>query len=509
MQQMVYQQDQTSAELFQNKTVHIFGACGAEGAAVLHWIQSSVPTAHIVAHDTATPQECMHEWQRTHEGASESAARAFEQALQSSRVTWALADGYETPLGDDDIIFLPQSWFRYERNNFLKRFFTPELRVRDEYVSQIWTITRLYATLSRARLVMVTGADGKTTTTRMIGAIVRAYGASVGSQTIETGNDRTHEQQLDEVAQLSERDFLVLEVSDRQLSFGFPFQPDVAVVTNVTANKHMNDYGGFDAYVQVKGNVLRWQQPHQYAVLNADDAASRSFLATVGAAERRWVSLHEAVNGGVRVRDGVIETRDGTRIMSVDELGVSGQHNWYNACAALAAADALGVDMHTAAQALRDFSGVPHRLQTVRLWRGITLVEDSAGGNPVNVAVTIRAFSDRPLVLIVGGYRPDMTQEEIEPILSALAAQHTVHDILLIGQAAPQLHEFFSAVFAPEHLHIVQTLDRAFAWVQEHTARLPHGTVVCMTPGFESFDQYREYRARAAHFIELAHALPE
>lgn len=490
-----------------NKRVHIFGACGAEGAAILDWVRACVPTARVVAHDVVSANGRNAEWQRTHEGASDEQRAQFDAWCADPEITWALAEAYATPIADDGIIFLPQSWFRYERNNFLKQFFADDLSVREEYLPRVWTITRLYAALSPAKLIMVTGADGKTTTTRMIGAVVRAHAHCVGAACVETGNDRTHQQQLAHVAALTGHDFLVLEVSDRQLSFGFHFEPDVAVVTNVTPNKHMVDYGGFDAYVQVKGNVLRWQRPDQYAVLNADDQASRSALAAIGSAQRQWVSLRELETSGVCVRDGRFIVY-GEVVLSVDELGVAGQHNWYNACAALATAHVLGVNMRVAAQVLCEFSGVQHRLQTVRQWHGVTFVEDSAGGNPVNVAVTIRAFADRPLVLIVGGYRPQMTREEVLPILAALREQHTVRDVLLIGQAAGLLHDFFSDVLTAESLHIVTTLDGAFGWIQNTMSTFTSGTVVCMTPGFESFDQYGDYRARAAHFVVLANSLP-
>ncbi len=498
-------------EIFGGRRIHIFGSCGAEGAEILSWMVQAVPDAIIVAHDLVSLEQRGAEWTRTHERSPHGQREQFVALFQSPRITWAVAEQYETPVGADEIIFVPQSWFRYERNNFLRKFFQDDLRVRAEYRDQVWTLTRLYVALTAAKTIMITGSDGKTTTTRMVGAIMRAHSAVAGVHCVETGNDRTHVQSLAAVAALTPDDFLVLEVSDRQLSFGFPFAPAVAVVTNITPNKHTNDYGGFDAYVQVKANMLRGQRPEQYAVLNSDDAASRAFLQTVGAGTRAFFSLREKVAHGAFVHDRHLYVADNNStvpIMSIDELGVAGTHNWYNACAAVAATACLSVSPATSAQALREFSGVPHRLQTVRQWRGITFIEDSAGGNPINIAVSIRAFLDRPLVLIIGGYRPDMTQEEIAPVRLALQETNSVHALLLIGQCAPQLFEMLSSDIGAEKLCVVEHLDGAFAWVQKCAELFPAGTVVCMTPGFESFDQYGDYRARAAHFVQLAQALP-
>jgi UDP-N-acetylmuramoylalanine--D-glutamate ligase len=320
-------------------------------------------------------------------------------------------------------------------------------------------------------------------------------------------------QSVAEVASCGPKDFLVLEISDRQLSFQFPLIPDVAVVTNVTSNKHMDDYGGFENYVQTKGNLLRFQTKNGVAILNADDPASREKLISVGGGVREWIStIHRPEEGmwtagGAFVRTHMSQEQE---FMKLDDLSVLGHHNWYNAMQALVAAEAAGVPRDIAVAALKGFKGVQHRLQPIRRWKRITFVEDSSGGNPANIPVSIQTFSDRPLVMIVGGYRQNLTVDEILPIIRALDGKHTVKAMILFGQVAPKLSELLRAnLDSFNAIEVVADLPAAIAWVAERAAEftVSQEAVVCMTPGFESFDQYKDYRVRAEHFIKLVNEL--
>lgn len=501
---------------FLQRPIHVYGATGAEGSAVLDWL-ISIGVTRIHAHDFSADHDTLiAEWQRVHETATTADVENFVSILKNPAIQWHLADAYASEPEERAIIFVAQSWFRYERNNFLKRFFTPSLSVRPEFQDTIWTITRLYFTLFPGKLIAVTGADGKTTTTRMIGSILSDHAAARGVRCFEMGNDRTHTQSIAAVSSAAPEDYLVLEVSDRQLSFNFSLIPDVAVVTNVTPNKHMDDYGGFDAYVDTKANLLRYQSSHHTAVLNADDEASRETVLHAGHAARHWVAVTERPESGI-ICDGEAIFRISSRenpqpLMAVAELGVVGRHNWYNAMQAIAACAAVGVPDSVCVDALRKFRGVQHRLQPIRTWRRITFVEDSAGGNPVNIAATIGAFNKQPLVIIAGGHRPQLSLAELQPVIEALRAQHSVAALLLIGSAAPHIKSLIET-HAPQStaLHIVDTLPNACEWIKNRAAELTRfqDATVCMTPGFESFDQYRDYRARAQHFIELVNEFSE
>ncbi|MCX6780713.1 MAG: Mur ligase family protein [Candidatus Magasanikbacteria bacterium] len=506
---------QTTIDFFLGRKVHIYGVTGAEGYAVLEWLHGLGHT-QIIAHDIADSEDAVRaEWVRVHEGLTEEDAKKFEKLVRADDIAWALGDAYAVAPNDHDIIFVAQSWFRYPINSFLKRFFNDDLSVRQENMALVWTVTRLYFALFPGTLLAVTGSDGKTTTTRMLGKIMSRFAKEQGVTCIESGNDRTHTQSLVAVQTATSKDFLVLEVSDRQLSFKFPLMPDVAVVTNVTPNKHMDDYGGFDSYVQTKANLIRFQTHAQCAILNADDAASTATLSHIGDARRLWVSVRHRVEDGAWC-DGEkfcrVTISGESQIMKVQDLGVIGNHNWYNALQALLAAESIGVSLETAAAALKEFSGVPHRLQPVRIWHRLQFIEDSSGGNPANIPITIQAFKDKPLILIVGGYRPNVTTEEISGMIDALDAPNSVAALLLIGQVAPKLKELIEAsTVSFRSIYVVNDLPGAFAWVREHGDKIAEHepAVVCMTPGFESFDQYKDYRARADHFIQLVNELSD
>ncbi len=507
-------QQQNIIEIFLSRTIHIYGVTGAEGFAVLDWLQHLGHT-QIIAHDFSDSVAALRvEWFRVHEVIALQDELRLTEILADEKITWLLGEEYAKPPDEGDIFFVTQSWFRYAGNFFLKPFFAPTLEVLPEFRDNVWTLTRLYFAVFPGKLIAVTGSDGKTTTTRMIGAIMAAYAQERGVRCIETGNDRTHVQSIADVAACSPQDFLVLEISDRQLSFQFPLIPDIAVVTNITSNKHIDDYGGFDKYVQVKGNLLRFQTKNQIAILNSDDEASQAQLVNIGDGAREWISLQRRPEHGAWCsNDTFIRTRmsEDIAIMKAHELGVLGRHNWYNALQALIATEATGVPFSISVPVLKKFTGVPHRLQLIRRWQRITFIEDSAGGNPANIAVTIQTFNKQPLVLIVGGYRPNLTLDEIIPIIHALDSTHTVKALLLFGQVAPKLKEFIEVhVNSFRAIEIVTDLPGAIAWVVAHAPEFTASqeAVVCMTPGFESFDQYKDYRARAEHFIQLVNELP-
>ena len=513
MTQTEQKTQQNIIDTFLGRPIHIYGITGAEGYAVLEWL-CSLGHTQIIAHDFSDSMDVLKaEWIRVHEVRTVADENHFDEIIKNRNITWMLGSSYASTPGAGEIFFVIQSWFRYAKNDFLKPFFTPTHEVLPAFRDHVWTLTRLYFALFPGKLLAVTGSDGKTTTTRMIGTIMKEHARRSGVRCIETGNDRTHVQSVAEVASCGPRDFLVLEMSDRQLSFGFPLIPDVAVVTNVTSNKHMDDYGGFDNYVQVKGNLLRFQTKNSVAILNADDPASREKLVAIGGGVREWVSVEHRPEEGMWVKgDAFVRTHVSSEqeIMKVAELSVLGRHNWYNAMEALLAADAVGVPRETAVAALHEFTGVQHRLQPVRRWKRITFVEDSSGGNPANIPVSIATFSDRPLVMIVGGYRQNLTIDEILPIINALNGKHSVCALILFGQVAPKLSELLKThLDSFQSIEIVAGLPEAIAWVSKHAAELTvsQEAVVCMTPGFESFDQYKDYRVRAEHFINLVNEL--
>lgn len=513
MTQTDQNQQSKIVEAFLERTVHIYGITGAEGYAVLDWLVGLGHT-RIIAHDFSVSKDVLRaEWERVHEGHTAAHDARFLEVISNAAITWKLGDDYASAPSDGEIFFVIQSWFRYAKNDFLKPFFETTLAVREPYRDFVWTLTRLYFALFPGKLIAVTGSDGKTSTTRMIGTLISAHAASLGVRCIETGNDRTHQQSIADVAACGPKDFLVLEISDRQLSFQFHVMPDVAVVTNVTSNKHMDDYGGFAQYVETKGNLLRFQTKKQIAILNADDTASRETLVGIGSAARMWVSAQSRPEEGMHAqRETFVRTHlsSEANVMDASELAVFGKHNWYNAMQALLAAEAVGMSLPRAVEVLKTFKGVPHRLQPVRRFKRITYVEDSSGGNPANIPVSIQTFNGRPLVMIVGGYRQNLTVEEVMPIVRALDGEHSVRAMILFGQVAPRLGEIILGAAATfRDVHIVADLPAAIAWVQTHHAELTASqeAVVCMTPGFESFDQYKDYRVRAEHFTQLVNDL--
>ncbi|MBL0059712.1 MAG: UDP-N-acetylmuramoyl-L-alanine--D-glutamate ligase [Elusimicrobia bacterium] len=329
----------------------------------------------------------------------------------------------------------------------------------------------------------VTGTNGKTTTTALLGAIFRASGRS----TVVAGNIGTP---LCAVAErLTEASALALEVSSYQLETAEAFRPAVGTVLNVTPD-HLARHGTLEAYARAKFRLFQSQGPRDMAVLNAGD---------------RWCRLLSSSAPGQVVwfgekRPGPGLEWDGHYLRGLSGRWAAprhlpGRHNIDNALAAVACARALGVPTDAIAQGLARFRGVEHRLEIVRTWRGIRFVNDSKATNVDSTRVALEALSG-PLTVILGGEDKGAPYGPLIPLLRKKA-----REVLLIGEASSVIERQLGGS-AP--LVRCGTLDRALSHVAR-TAR--SGEDVLLSPACASFDQFDNFEHRGRRFKELVAAL--
>lgn len=331
----------------------------------------------------------------------------------------------------------------------------------------------------------VTGTNGKTTTTALLGAMFE----STDRPTVVAGNIGTP--LSDVVDRIGADTALALEVSSYQLETASAFRPTVGALLNVTPD-HLGRHGTLDNYARTKFKLFQEQRSGETAVLNARDARCRA-LRLLAPANIVWFG-DRLPGPGVRWSASGFSAESGARWPLPAHL--PGRHNWENAAAAVACARILGVPPAAVRRALATFRGVPHRLEFIREWRGVRFFNDSKATNVDSTRVALEAFPGR-LRLILGG------QDKGAPYtpLAALV-RRKVKEILLIGEAAPKIEKDLKGA-APFH----PCGDMAGA-VRRAAETGSAGDVVLLSPACASFDQFDNFEHRGRVFRALAEALP-
>ena len=353
----------------------------------------------------------------------------------------------------------------------------PELNAaRAQGISVIGEV-ELAAPYLLGKTIGITGSNGKTTTTAMVGHILQEAGipSQVG------GNFGTPVTAM--VASSRQDQWNVLELSSFQLETIRQFRAEIAVCLNVTQN-HLDRHHTFEAYASAKSNLFRTQRPEDYAVLNQDDPQCRAF-AGVGRGHKVWF-------GSAFLKDGEIIIGE-ERLMRASELPVRGHHNVENAMAAANAAHLAGVPVDVIASALLTFEAVEHRLEFVRKVKGVDYYNDSKATSVDATAKALESFEGR-LWVILGGKDKDSDYSVLEPLLRKKARK-----ILLIGAATPLIE---AQLKLPTER--VETLENAIMLASQGATP---GDTVLLAPACASFDQFQNYEHRGRAFKELVNAL--
>jgi UDP-N-acetylmuramoylalanine--D-glutamate ligase len=337
----------------------------------------------------------------------------------------------------------------------------------------------------------ITGTNGKTTTTALIGAVLAQQPRPV----LVAGNIGTP---LCANALSFPADGLVVcEVSSFQLETAETFQPRVAVVLNVTPD-HLDRHGTFAAYVDAKARIFANQGPSDCAVLNADDEATRA-LGPRAHAPVVWFSRQRELAHGVFVRGGWIVARLNGHVEEIcplSEIFLRGQHNVENVLAATACALWTGLAPAALRAAIARFRGVAHRIEWVRELKGVQYFNDSKGTNVASTLRALESFSER-ILLIAGGKGKGQAWEPL-----ADAARGRVAHALLIGEDAPKIGAALAAATIPvtQCRSLQEAVDRARALAAP-------GDVVLLSPACASFDMFDNFEHRGDVFKKLVEHL--
>lgn len=372
----------------------------------------------------------------------------------------------------------------------------------------VWSEVELAYTLLANPMTAVTGTNGKTTTTALVGHMFSTAGRPVRV----VGNIGTAVSSL--VGSLSGDEELVVELSSFQLEDVHDFRPAAGILLNLTPD-HLDRHGSMERYLACKAALFAQQGPGDWAVVNAADPAvasvGREILTRDDGPRLAWFSTDAEVAARLRGSDVALSYLEagnlyllGRRALSIDELTLRGTHNMENCLAAASAGLVRGLPWEAVLEGLRTFPGVPHRLQHAGVVGGVAYVNDSKA---TNVEATVKALGAYPVGthLILGGRDK---ASDYRPV--ARACPGTCRGVFLIGEATPLIADAFDRVVREEGVDGVPTpvecgdLESA---VEAAARAARSGDTVLLAPACASFDQYRDFEARGDHFMALVEGM--
>jgi UDP-N-acetylmuramoylalanine--D-glutamate ligase len=353
----------------------------------------------------------------------------------------------------------------------------------------IWSEIELADRFLKGRLIGITGSNGKTTTTSLIEHVLR----SAGFPTILAGNIGTP--LISCVEQTNDQTITVVELSSFQLELIETFRPNISVFLNLTPD-HLDRHGTLRSYGAAKARIFDNQTEADFAVLNADDAATASLVPRKP--HVYWFSRKQRVAQGAFVRgNDIVFRQEGVEeaVLKLVDIPLAGGHNVENVLAAAAATRLAGAEPAAIAKGVRSFSGVEHRLEFVAEIGGVRYYNDSKA---TNVDATLKALDAFPgrILIILGGKDKGSDYAVLQAPLREKAIL-----ALLIGAAADKIEKQIAGSVAIER---AETIERAVE-TAAHAAQ--PGDIVVLAPACASFDQFQNYEHRGRVFKELVHQL--
>lgn len=341
--------------------------------------------------------------------------------------------------------------------------------------------------LTPCPITAITGTNGKTTTTTLTGEIMKtAY-----SGTAVVGNIGVP--YSEEVERLTEKDWVVAEISSFQMEKAKEFHPHISAVLNITPD-HLNRHKTMDVYIAMKERVFAKQTAEDFCILNHGDAACRK-MADKTAAKVFFFDSSETLAEGIYLDGDAIEVRWGTineTLIHVDELQILGVHNYENVMAAAAMGICAGIALDTIRTVLKGFAGVAHRIEYVATVDGVDYYNDSKG---TNVDASIRAVlaMKKPIVLIGGGYDKGSSFDEWTKLFPG-----RVKHLVLIGVTAPKVRAS-AEKFGFTAISDCETFAEAVDLCRE---KAEDGDCVLLSPACASWGMFDNYEQRGDMFKE-------
>lgn len=342
----------------------------------------------------------------------------------------------------------------------------------------------------KGKIIAITGSNGKTTTTTLLGEIF----LKAGFDSFVGGNIGMPFSEI--VFKIPDNGVAILEVSNFQMETIADFKPDIAILLNLTPD-HLDRHGTFENYVKAKLRITENQNDNDLLILNMDDKGTNNFDIKTNA-ERKYFSITESEKAEVFVKNGILygTYKDEIKqIIAVDEIGIKGPHNLQNASAAVIASIRFGIEPDIIATVLKKFHGVEHRLENVGKVAGITFINDSKATNLDSVGYALRSIKT-PLYLIAGGKDKGGDFRSIIEL-----GKGKIKTIIAIGNAREKIFDQLGSDFPVQFArNMKDAVELGFELA------LP-GETVMLSPGCASFDMFDNFEHRGREFKKAVKGL--
>ncbi len=345
-------------------------------------------------------------------------------------------------------------------------------------------------------VVGITGSDGKTTTTTLVGKFLK----EAGIKTLVGGNIGTP--LIEGVLDLEEGSVVVLEMSSFQLEV-MEKSPHVGVVLNITPN-HLDVHRDMREYVEAKKHIYQYQVAGDFSVFNQENHITKS-MADEAPQESLLFSKSTEVSQGTFLRDGMIIARfkgQERAICHIRDIRLRGIHNIENVLAATCAVLPFGINSETILKVVSTFRGVEHRLEPVREINGVRYFNDSIASSPTRTISGLNSFQE-PIILIAGGYDKNLSFTELAEVIL-----NKVKSLILIGDTAHKIQQVVEEAMERKEkdIPIIRSSNLKDA-VDAATDQAHAGDVVLLSPACASFDMFKDFEERGQRFKELVMAI--
>ncbi|HAE92788.1 MAG TPA: UDP-N-acetylmuramoyl-L-alanine--D-glutamate ligase [Tissierella sp.] len=366
------------------------------------------------------------------------------------------------------------------------------VNAQEKNIEVITDIELAYRISPTDNIIAITGTNGKTTTTTLVGEIFK----KANCNTYVAGNIGVGI--LWDMVNANKDDVFVIEASSFQLENTIYFKPKVSLVTNI-APDHLNWHGSLDNYILSKKKIFKNQDKYDYTVLNYEDKTLREIQNEVNS-NIIWFSANQKLDNGVFIDGDYIVLKDGqnlSKILPYRQLKILGKHNLENALGAIAISWAMGIELEIIAEVLREFPGVEHRIEYVKTIKGISFYNDSKGTNSDSTIKAIEAL-ESPIILIAGGY--DKGAEFDELILSF---NGKVKELILLGSTKEKIKE--TAINNGfNNVHLVENMKEAVKLAYNCGEEKDN---ILLSPACASWDMYNNFEERGQDFKDAVYGL--
>ncbi len=349
-----------------------------------------------------------------------------------------------------------------------------------------------YRLKSGKNLIAITGTNGKTTTTKLVGEIFEkaAYNTFIAGN-IGIGI-------LDNVFEIEEKDILVVEASSYQLENTLSFKPQISAIINITPD-HIAWHGSFENYIASKLKILKKQDKNDYSILNYDDKILRE-IGEKNNSNIIWFSKEKKLDEGAYIEDGWIVFRKNSRtskIIKKEDVQIPGDHNLENILVSVAISCLMGIDIRSIQKSIKEFKGVEHRIEYLGEKKGISFYNDSKGTNPDSTIKAINAI-DKPIVLIAGGYDKG---SDFDKLINSFDGK--IQDLVLLGETKDKIGQAARSK-GFNRIHMTKDMEEAVKLSYKIANK---GDNILLSPACASWGMYKNFEERGIDFKNIVEDL--